>query len=496
MSSQLIQNNPLSLNDARLMNQLAIGVLLVNENGLVTSSNSQFQNKMGFTEVDLKFKKLSDLIHKKDWEKFSTLLKQVQNNIDKNMSKIRVSLLHKNTEPIEARVILSQLSNTGSETPSILIQVTDFHQKVFIEDGIKDVKEFLILISENNQDMVFVKDESLRIVFANKAFLSIYTEEQRDHVIGKTTFESFHADEMEKFVSQDKLAFSTGRTKMVEEITMPTGKKLFLETIKTRFVNGLGEPHILGVSRDVTKTIELVEDLERSNNDLNQFAYVASHDLKSPANAIRQLVDWLEEDCKDILNETGLGHLELLRNRSDRMIMLLDDLLEYSRFNHGNYEIKEFNLKTMVSNILELINPEKQYKIIAEDKNLIVPYTPTEIVLRNLIFNGIKHHDKTTGVIKIMYLEDDPKVYKLLVIDDGPGIPADLTNKALEMFQTLKPRDQVEGSGMGLALVKKIVTSYRATLVLKDANEFTGERGLAVEISWPRSTFTQKEMNA
>jgi len=493
MTDQLTQyqtsNKQLFERDDSILNHLAMGIVLLSDEGLVSYSNSYIQKILGLSAVELEGMRWSKQIQENDQNVFNDSLIQLQNQKDKKVCEMNVSMVNKDSETIKVRLLLSQISSQNSKKASFMVQVMNHENTILLQDKLKEVKDFLLLISENNQDLVFVKDESFKIVFANKAFLSIYPEDQREQVIGSTTFDKFQDDDIKKLVAQDKIAFSKGVSKVVEEIVLPNGKKQFLETIKKKFFNRQGEAFILCVSRDVTKTINLLDDLERINADLNQFVYVASHDLKSPANAIRQIVDWIEEDCHDSLNEAGLNHLKLLRNRSNRMITLLDDLLQYSRFHHGNYETKEFNLKKMVSHIMELMNPELKYKITADDKNLIAPYSPTEIVLRNLIFNAIKHHDKPTGVIEIKYLEDDPKLYKLVVIDDGPGIAPDLIDKALEMFQTLQPRDQVEGSGMGLALVKKIVTSYKASLVLKNASEFSTHGGLAVEISWPRNTF-------
>ena len=101
-------------------------------------------------------------------------------------------------------------------------------------------------------------------------------------------------------------------------------------------------------------------------------------------------------------------------------------------------------------------------------------------MLRNLISNAIKHHDKTSGHIEVLYKEENG-MHHICVKDDGPGIPQALFDKALEMFQTLKPRDKVEGSGMGLSLSKKTIEHYGGTLTI----ESDGVNGTSVIIIWP-----------
>ena len=209
-----------------------------------------------------------------------------------------------------------------------------------------------------------------------------------------------------------------------------------------------------------TKSLEQSnQNLEKSNHDLEQFSYIASHDLKSPLNGIKQLAIWIEDDCKDILPPESIKHLDLLKARSERMMKLLNDLLEYSRVNTKKYVPELVHLQEMSEDIFTLLNAPDNFSISAPDLELEIPKSPFEIVLRNLISNAIKHHDKENGKIDISY-EHTEKMHIICVSDDGPGIPDDLHEKALQMFQTLQPRDRVEGSGMGLALVKRIVSHY------------------------------------
>ncbi len=220
--------------------------------------------------------------------------------------------------------------------------------------------------------------------------------------------------------------------------------------------------------------------LEKSNADLEQFAYIASHDLKSPLDAIYQLSSWIEEDCRDILPESSKKHLSLLMGRSARMTRLLEDLLNYSRVNHFEFESEKVNLQQTVKEQFELVNRSPEFCCESDDAILIVPRIPFEIIIRNLLSNAIKHHDKIEGLIQIQ-LNQNNDSYQLTITDDGPGIPPNMHNKVIEMFQTLKSRDDVEGSGMGLAMVKRIISHYKGELkILSD-----GKRGTSIIIEWP-----------
>jgi len=220
--------------------------------------------------------------------------------------------------------------------------------------------------------------------------------------------------------------------------------------------------------------------LQEANAELDQFAYVASHDLKSPLNGISQLVSWIEEDCADILPVDSKEHLDLLRSRSKRMINLLNDLLDYSRVGRQQYEIKSFYLAALVDDIFDLLGDRDGFSCHSANVQLSLQKVPFELVIRNLISNSLKHHDKKTGMIEVS-CEKDEKYYYVRVQDDGPGIPQKLQNKAMEMFQTLQSRDKIEGSGMGLALVKKTVEHHGGSVEIDSKNK----RGMGIIIKWP-----------
>jgi PAS domain S-box-containing protein len=233
------------------------------------------------------------------------------------------------------------------------------------------------------------------------------------------------------------------------------------------------------------KAIELqhfVDELSKSNQELDQYAYVASHDLKSPLQAIGQLSSWIQEDCFDLLPESSQKHFKLLQQRIKRMENLLADLLAYSRIGRDEYLWEEINLDELARNIFDLNCFNSKFILKCDTNNVVclLPRVPIELVLRNLMSNAIKHHDHSTGIICISY-EDSNTHHVISISDDGPGIPLEYHEKVLDMFQTLKPRDEVEGSGMGLALVKKSVFFYGGKLDI-----ISNGRGTKITTFWPK----------
>ncbi|MBW4505203.1 MAG: PAS domain S-box protein [Scytonematopsis contorta HA4267-MV1] len=198
--------------------------------------------------------------------------------------------------------------------------------------------------------------------------------------------------------------------------------------------------------------------LGKRNQELDQFAYVASHDLKAPLRAIANLSEWLEEDLANKLPEENKHQFNLLRGRVYRMEALIDGLLEYSRIGRIQHVLESVDVGKLLTEIIDEIAPPENF-IIEVEAGMPVFFTkklPLRQIFRNLISNAIKHHNGTVGHIKISVKEQD-KFYEFSVTDDGPGIAPEYYEKIFTIFQTLQARDKKENIGVGLSLVKKIL---------------------------------------
>jgi PAS domain S-box-containing protein len=240
--------------------------------------------------------------------------------------------------------------------------------------------------------------------------------------------------------------------------------------------------------RQLTETLEqrVVErtaELERSNRELDQFAYVASHDLKAPLRAIDNLSAWIEEDTGKLLPPASLEHLNKLRGRVQRMERLLDDLLAYSRAGRIQHRPEEVDLESLIRGVAEMqgLPPGFRFSLEGDLGKLYTLRVPLETVLRNLIGNAIKHHHRSDGHIQITVRDLGAQV-GFVVRDDGPGIAPQYHIRIFEMFQMLQPRDRVEGSGMGLAIVKKLVESVGGQVKLESVEG----KGSSFSFTWPR----------
>ncbi|MCC6457729.1 MAG: PAS domain-containing protein [Caldilineaceae bacterium] len=228
---------------------------------------------------------------------------------------------------------------------------------------------------------------------------------------------------------------------------------------------------------------ERTRELRRSNQDLDQFAYIASHDLKAPLRAIDHLSTWVLEDVGHMLPHRSQEHLEKMRSRIKRMEGLLDDLLTYSRAGRYRGEARLVDANELVARVIDTVAAPDEFTVRVEGElpTLFTYPAPLETVLRNLVNNAIKHHDKPAGTVRIWATEVNDMI-EFAVADDGPGIDPAFHDRIFQMFQTLRPRDQVEGSGIGLAVVEKIVVSVGGKIQL----ESTPGNGATFRFTWPR----------
>ncbi|MGC1496662.1 MAG: ATP-binding protein [Sulfitobacter sp.] len=241
---------------------------------------------------------------------------------------------------------------------------------------------------------------------------------------------------------------------------------------------------------------QTAEDLQHSNVELEKFAYVAAHDLRSPLRAIHDLSSWITEDDENILSGESQAYLTLLQQRVIRLNKLLNDLLAYARVGQDAPKAESIDVAQLVKEQAQYADPDDHFRIryVGDATFVFTQRTPLQQIIGNLLTNAVKHHDLERGNITVS-VTCTAAILSLAVTDDGPGIEPRYQSKIFELFQTLRPRDEVEGSGLGLAIVKKLTAQQKGKIKL--VSDPAIKRGTTFEVSLPigqlaENTISQK----
>jgi signal transduction histidine kinase len=227
-----------------------------------------------------------------------------------------------------------------------------------------------------------------------------------------------------------------------------------------------------------------ITELERKNKELDQFAYVVSHDLKAPLRGIENASRWIEEDMAQSLPANIQEYLRMMRTRVHRMENLINGILDLARIGRTKRMDELVDTRQLVLEILDSIGVPAHFKVQIPDK---MPHIYTiriylEQVFSNLISNAIKYNDKPEGLIVIKSSESS-QYYSFSVTDNGPGIDPEYHDRIFVIFQTLQERDAVESTGVGLAIVKKIVERQGGTITV----DSEPGKGSTFTFNWPKT---------
>ena len=217
--------------------------------------------------------------------------------------------------------------------------------------------------------------------------------------------------------------------------------------------------------QQVEETINSLEttniSLEKKNKELDEFAYITSHDLKSPLRGINNLSEWIEEDIGEKLSPESKNFFKLLRGRIHRMEALINSILTYSRAGKNTEDQKIVNTLQLVNQVLENSYLPSDCVVLVDNKLPLVKANKKDLyeVFNVFISNAINHNNSKQPVVNITYKQLGNMI-EFCVADNGQGIEEEFHEKIFTIFQTLERRDEIENIGAGLAIGKKIIEDY------------------------------------
>jgi PAS domain S-box-containing protein len=364
-----------------------------------------------------------------------------------------------------AVIAIAALGNSLGSSKNIVIEKITESQNNLAEKN-KELRK-LSLVASKTDSAVIITDSAFRINWSNDAFsrLTGYTATE---VAGRTPGDFLYTESTDQdLVNYMNRRLAMGKTFSGElEEMRKNGQTFWAQFTATPIKNDDGSiKEYIFLQNDITQRKQSEEkiktylrDLEITNKELDEFAYIVSHDLKAPLHAISNLTEWIEEDMQGKFSEDTSANFNIIKSRVSRMEDLINGLLAFARANHKKGEKTSVDLNNYIQEIIELC-PIPENCTIAFPASLPVLFGDKikfQQIFINLISNAIKYNDKTEVNITIS-AEEKENEWVISVKDNGPGIDPRFHDKVFVIFQTLNPRDTVESTGVGLAIVKKII---------------------------------------
>ena len=378
---------------------------------------------------------------------------------------ITSSNITKNGEIFPVQLISNLVKNEKGELVAIVTTYEDITERTIAEQALKRSEENFRSIFNNIQDVYYEVSIDGMIKEISPSVNSVLKYNRND-LIGKPMNDLYaNTSQRENFLKalkKDEKVYDyeimLKANKTDKNIPCSVTAKLILDE------NGL-PLKIIGSLRNITKRKKIEEEQNRTlkelqsvNKELQDFTYVTSHDLKSPLRAINTLANWISLDYAEKFDENGREQMNLLLGRVDRMNQLIEAIFQYSSLGSYQGKLENINLNSVVNKIIEKMNISQEISVAIEKELPDIQYEKERIeqIFQHLLKNAVQFMNKPEGKINIGY-ESVEDYWQFHITDNGPGIEKRHFDRIFEMFKTLQSRDDLESSGIGLTIVKKIV---------------------------------------
>jgi PAS domain S-box-containing protein len=463
-------------------------VVLTDLTGFIVFCNLEFAELHGYKASELLGRKILMLLPLD--ARFENTLENLESWENKVLT---IVTQKKNGDDIELYSKSSLLRDTNNKPTSIL---TTYEKVPEVKEVVETVDTALLeeekqRIFENIQDIYYEVTINGQIHDISNSISEI-SDIPREELIGKE-MKVLYADEQQRknFVAalkkeEDSIDYEIKlKGKKGSIVPCIITAKLILDKDEMPYLIVGSLRKISKRKQEEEKSNKALEDLKVVNKDLLDFAYITSHDLKSPLRAINTLANWVMMDEENKMGEEAKGQMQLLINRTERMHNLIDAIFDYTNIVSFDGEKSNINMQKMISGLKSRMKIPANISLKVKENmpHLTFEKSRIEQVFENIIENSVKYMDKDEGVIVVDWVER-PKEYEFAVTDNGPGIDPKYFEKVFQIFQTLKPRDEVEGVGIGMAIVRKIITKYGGKIWL----ESVPGKSLTVSFTIPKTS--------
>lgn len=359
--------------------------------------------------------------------------------------------------------------------------IRENQEKKIFQNELESQKNFLQKLIDVNPSMMVVKDKEGDILLANEAFAEFYANSSQD-LVGKNIWELYGIDEkLEEYKNQDLQVLESGGVLSASDQYIrnrSTGEMRILQVVKKPIYRKDDEnPYILVVATDVTEIKNVEEALRKSNQELESFAYVASHDLQSPLRTIVSYLQLIQQRSAGQLNEESSEFLDFSIRGARKMQQVILDLLDYSRIQARLKPIEfvdiNYLIRTTVLGNLDAQIRSSEAQISIDEMPVIYCYKGQMMLLfQNLIGNAMKFVKAKVPKVNITFSES-PDEWIFSVSDNGIGISEEFSQNIFQIFQRLHSEEDFPGTGVGLAICKKVVELHQGRIWFESGEDGT-----------------------
>ncbi len=469
---------------------MKLGVTITDIEGSIKYTNTAFSKMLGYKSSELFGKNMKILIPEVLGEPNTYKNKEVwQNMIKKN------AMMKKDGNLISIQSFSNLIYSEKGKPVAIVTSAEDITERSKSEDALRTSEENFRRIFDNIQDIYYEVDidGTIKEISPSIKFITGIT---REELIGnKMASLYFDVKQRNNFVSALKKEINVNdyeialKGKDNTSIPCTITAKLILDQSKI-------PSKIIGSVRNITerkraedKRAKSMKELKIANKELTDFAYITSHDLTSPLRAINTIATWIMSDYGDKFDDQGKEQMNLLIGRAKRMHHLINGIYEFTNIINFTGEKISFDMNTLVKDTIGRMKLQDNFYVEIKNQLPVIFFEKTrmEQIFENLIDNAVKFMDKDKGLITIG-CQETRNNWEFYVADNGPGIAKKYQDKVFQIFQTLNTRDELESTGIGLAIVNKIITKHNGSIWI----ESEPEQGTTFFFTLPKKEIIKK----